>query len=586
MINVKNNFFQAGKMLTAFIIFGFSISQAQGVFITEIADPQNSSETGRFVELHNSGSEDVDLTGWALRRWTNESVAPQSDKPLEGSIPANGFYIICNDDAKFLATYGFDANLDIGEGGPADGNGDDDLALVNAAGEVVDFYGEANSIRDGNTGTVWEFEDGRAERKGSVTSGNPSGDAAEWNIDNDSGGGAGPQYAPEDFDPGVWNPQDEPTATIDITFNLDMSEVTVDEGGVYVAGGSNFGSPGDFPLTDSDGDGIYSGVVSVPEAIDGAQSNYTFLNGNCSNWSCKENIAGEVCADASNYNDRLIQWSTEDITINACFARCGDGTCSDIPILETIDITFNVDMSEVTVDEAGVSVAGGGVFGTPGENPLTDADGDGVFSGTVTVNANGGANFIYVNGYAGWGGWDAKEQLAGQSCADPENYNDRYLEWGSEDLVVNSCFGRCGEGVCSAIPLDQVEVVFSTDANAHNATLEIPVDVIHVTGSFDNWSGGSVEMTDPDGDGIYVGSTLMLAGTMFEYKYTIGGWALQSGAEIGGPCDWNPNDEYNNYGGIADVDPLILPTYVFGGGCAVSMPQDEGIVFSLSLIHI
>ena len=42
--------------------------------------------------------------------------------------------------------------------------------------------------------------------------------------------------------------------------------------------------------------------------------------------------------------------------------------CSDIPILETIDITFNVDMSEVTVDEVGVSVAGGGVL-VPGDNP-------------------------------------------------------------------------------------------------------------------------------------------------------------------------------------------------------------------------
>ena len=69
-----------------------------------------------------------------------------------------------------------------------------------------------------------------------------------------------------------------------------------------------------------------------------------------------------------------------------------------------------------------------------------------MYSGTVTVNANGSANFIYVNGYSGWG-WDAKEQLVGQPCADPDSYNDRSLEWGSEDLVVNSCFGRCGDGV-------------------------------------------------------------------------------------------------------------------------------------------
>ena len=28
--------------------------------------------------------------------------------------------------------------------------------------------------------------------------------ATDWNIDNDSGGGDGPQYAPADFDPFAW----------------------------------------------------------------------------------------------------------------------------------------------------------------------------------------------------------------------------------------------------------------------------------------------------------------------------------------------------------------------------------------------
>ena len=28
--------------------------------------------------------------------------------------------------------------------------------------------------------------------------------ASDWNIDNDSGGGDGPQYAPADFDPFAW----------------------------------------------------------------------------------------------------------------------------------------------------------------------------------------------------------------------------------------------------------------------------------------------------------------------------------------------------------------------------------------------
>ena len=108
-----------------FTITFISFSLAD-VFMTELADPQNSSDAGRFVELYNNGSSDVDLSaGWALQRWTNGNADPQSPKPLTGTISAGGFYIICNDADKFSATYGFACDQDIGTGGPADSNGDD-----------------------------------------------------------------------------------------------------------------------------------------------------------------------------------------------------------------------------------------------------------------------------------------------------------------------------------------------------------------------------------------------------------------------------------------------------------------------------
>ena len=37
-------------------------------------------------------------------------------------------------------------------------------------------------------------------------------------------------------------------------------------------------------------------------------------------------------------------------------------------------------------------------------------------------------------------------------CARPENWNDRKLVWGSEDIVVNACFGICGDGVVQIYP--------------------------------------------------------------------------------------------------------------------------------------
>ena len=202
MNNIVCNYFNAIKKVTLFSVLFFSITYAQGVFITEIADPENAVTGGRFVELYNNTDADVDLGGWSLRRWTNENTDPQPDKAIQGIIPAGGFFIITNNAEEFEGTYGIAANQDIGEGGPADGNGDDDLALINADGEVADLYGEGGGTD--NSGTPWDFEDGRAERIATVTAGNPFGNPAEWNIDNGSGGGDGAQEAPGDYDPGAW----------------------------------------------------------------------------------------------------------------------------------------------------------------------------------------------------------------------------------------------------------------------------------------------------------------------------------------------------------------------------------------------
>ena len=55
---------------------------------------------------------------------------------------------------------------DIGTGGPADSNGDDNIALLAPDGSIIDMFGVAGE--DGS-GTGHEFEDGRAERACSST---------------------------------------------------------------------------------------------------------------------------------------------------------------------------------------------------------------------------------------------------------------------------------------------------------------------------------------------------------------------------------------------------------------------------------
>ena len=185
-----------------FTLILFSTFALADVFMTELTDPQDSSTAGRYVELHNNGDSDVDLSTWALQRWTNGNTDPQSPVSLTGTISAGGFYVICNDADKYFTAYGLTCDQDIGTGGAADSNGDDNIALLDGSGAIVDMFGVAGE--DG-TGTPHEFEDGRAERAADNTSASATWDEAGWNIDNDSGGGDGAQYSDGGaFDPAAW----------------------------------------------------------------------------------------------------------------------------------------------------------------------------------------------------------------------------------------------------------------------------------------------------------------------------------------------------------------------------------------------
>ena len=170
----------------------------------------------------------MSAAGIKIQRWTNGNAEHTAStvKDLTGTIPAGGFYIICNDADLFLSTYGFDADQDIGTGGAADSNGDDQIAITNDSGDIIDIFGVPGE--DG-TGTAHEIEDGRAERVASVTQGNAVWDAAEWNIDNDGGAGDGAVDAPGGYDPGAWiGASTQPTGT-DITFTVtDDTESYVD----------------------------------------------------------------------------------------------------------------------------------------------------------------------------------------------------------------------------------------------------------------------------------------------------------------------------------------------------------------------
>lgn len=223
--------------------------------------------------------------------------------------------------------------------------------------------------------------------------------------------------------------------TVELTFEVNMNFQTVDPGGIFVAGGSGFGNPGDNELTDPDGDGIYSITITKP---DNFNSHYIFLNGNCGDYSCKEQIGGQPCSDPASFNDRFVQLSTNDTTIRTCFGLCTDGT--DCSVVDSASITFQVDMNNVMVDPAGVFLGGGEGFGGADGNPMSDPDGDGIYTVTVQKPIPFKSHYTFLNGACP--NFQCKEDISGQACANPDNFDDRYIEIFGDTAVCTE-FAQC-----------------------------------------------------------------------------------------------------------------------------------------------
>ena len=189
------------KILTLFVFFIFNYVGFSQLIITEIADPNGSgNHNARYIELYNSSGSAIDLSGYKIILYANANYPDVADShTLSGTLNPGEFFILAKQQAKFLSTYGFEA--DMYDSGTPDSNGDDQYVLAETDGTVVDVFGILGT--DG-TNTTSEFEDGRVERISSVTTPQSTYNVNNFTVDGDNGNGDGAQNAPGGYDPGYW----------------------------------------------------------------------------------------------------------------------------------------------------------------------------------------------------------------------------------------------------------------------------------------------------------------------------------------------------------------------------------------------
>ena len=128
--------------LTIAVLLTAALS-AQTAHLAMLADPTDNAGA-RFVKIANNSGSSVDLTGWYLKRWTNDNATPQSsqiDLSEIGSLEDGGCFYVAASASSFEEAYGFAPDMTGGTGGAVDSNGDDQVALFDANDNIVDLYG-------------------------------------------------------------------------------------------------------------------------------------------------------------------------------------------------------------------------------------------------------------------------------------------------------------------------------------------------------------------------------------------------------------------------------------------------------------
>ena len=133
--------------------------------------------------------------------------------------------------------------------------------------------------------------------------------------------------------------------------------------------------------------------------------------------------------------------------------------------------------------------------------------------------------------------------------------------------------------ILSSFPLCGI-INFTIDMNAVSYPND-EYDSVVINGSWNDWLGWGVILSDNDGDGVYQGTISLDAG---EYEYIIAvtgasddwsGWGVIFNAPLGSECDFNPGDEWANYG-ISINNNDIEQSYCVGSCDEVCSDNNDG----------
>jgi hypothetical protein len=409
-------------------------------------------------------------------------------------------------------------------------------------------------------------------------------------------------------DSDAWNydvnaSSDDGSCLYEVTFNVDMSCAGTSFTTPYITGPFCSWCDNGYPLTDGDGDGVWTG--SFPFAPGDVEFKYMV-----DNFAGQENLVDDVIAgngacapvtDGSTYANRKVTVADAPVTSDDTYGSCdacatGGPGCTDADANNydpgassddgscTYDVTFSVDMGCAGTSFTTPYVTGPFCSWCDAGFPLADGDGDGVWTGTYSF-APGAIEFKYmVDNFASQEDLVDDVVAGNGSCApvtDGSTYANRQVTVVDGPVTAAGTYGSCdacatGGAGCTDSDASNYDAGASSDDGSCTYAVNFSLDMScagvsfttpYIAGPFNGWCADCHPLSDGDGDGVWTASYVFAPGAL-EYKYQLDAWSDQEDLiddmVDGGSCA--PVTDYSTFANrqVTIVDAPLDPVDTYG----------------------
>ncbi|MGF1566238.1 MAG: T9SS type A sorting domain-containing protein [Flavobacteriales bacterium] len=344
---------------------------------------------------------------------------------------------------------------------------------------------------------------------------------------------------------------DNGSCLYNVTFRVDMADVAETFTTPEVNGTFNDFCGGCAPMTNIGGD-LWELVIPLPSG------NYEFKYA-ADTWAIEEALVpGSACTVTNfGFTNRFFQVNNQPLELETvCWGSCN--ACGFQP--QVYDVTFRVDMSEVTETFTTPEVSGDFNGWCGGCAPMTNIGGD-VWELVIALEP-GNYEFKY-NADA----WTIDESLTpGASCTVTNGgFTNRSLTVVNQNIDLGTvCWGSC---VACDVTVPVYNVTFRVDMAQVTDEFTTP----EVNGTFNDFCGNCAPMTEVSANIWEL--TIALEQGSYEYKFSADNWTIQEELTSGSSCTVSNNGFTNRFVNVTSDVILDDVCWASCEACEVSVSE-------------